>query len=597
MSASQRDRHRGSVERAQCDTVRTDRAGRSDRCHRGTRQTPAVALTWTAPASNGGAAITDYTVQSALSPPGTSWTTFTHAASTATSITVTGLTNGQAYVFRVAAVNTVGTGSYSTTSAAVTPAGSGTWSLDFTDDALGISTGWTSRDAFRLGVANFSGTKKACTVDPGDGTYVDWYYTRSTYDTALCTSVNQTIRAEFEFGAADSEVFLWYRTNATQSQRQGFVVRRNGTWQGEYDGGLDGGSGSYTAPALNTPFTFEIVIGPGNAYVVKVNTTTITSGTHSNTRTGLYGGVSRLHPSQDVALLPREHLMAENLYPYGYSGTKLTWDQMMVKNNVKNLHPELLRRFKALIEHAATQGVPLGVGDGWRVQPDPPPPGFAQPGNSWHESCPVSPTSPTALAIDTVLDSSWAWMENNVAAFGLRSFRDVNDEPWHIQPVEIPKSRSYATVLPPLEHWALPGETETTSCQHSHPKNSATCTSGSRVAPPARTPTRCAAWVATGTGTAATSSTIRTATTLSGCFSTSSPSWTREVEAGSLMEHVRSSRRLRHHRHLRCPDRHPDLLNVGPFRRRAPGPGVHVHRRVRHHRHRRHHRRRRDPRP
>ena len=151
--------------------------------------------------------------------------------------------------------------------------------------------------------------------------------------------------------------------------------------------------------------------------------------------------------------------MAENLYPYGYSGTMLTWDQMMVKNNVKNLHPELLRRFKALIEYAATQGVPLGVGDGWRVQPDPPPPGFAQPGNSWHESCPVSPTTPSALAIDTVLDSSWAWMENNVAAFGLRSFRDVNDEPWHIQPVEIPKSRSYATVLPPLEHWALPGET------------------------------------------------------------------------------------------------------------------------------------------
>ena len=171
-------------------------------------------------------------------------------------------------------------------------AAGGAWSLDFTDDALGISAGWTSYDAFRLGVANFSGTKKACTVDPGDGSYVDWYYTRSGYNTALCTSVNQTIRAEVEFGVAGSEIFLWYRANATQSSRQGIKIVGNGTWQGEYDGGGDGGSGTFTSPGLNTLFTFEVVVGPGNAFVAKVNTTTIVSGTHSNTRTGLYGGVS-----------------------------------------------------------------------------------------------------------------------------------------------------------------------------------------------------------------------------------------------------------------------------------------------------------------
>jgi hypothetical protein len=41
--------------------------------------------------------------------------------STATTRTVTGLTNGTAYTFRVAAVNGIGTGAYSTASAAVTP--------------------------------------------------------------------------------------------------------------------------------------------------------------------------------------------------------------------------------------------------------------------------------------------------------------------------------------------------------------------------------------------------------------------------------------------------------------------------------------------
>jgi len=144
-------------------------------------------------------------------------------------------------------------------------------------------------------------------------------------------------------------------------------------------------------------------------------------------------------------------------FPFGYNGKRLTWDQMMTQSTVNRLHPEVRRRLKALIEHAASQGRPLGVGTGWRVQPNPPPPGFAKPGNSWHESCPVSPASPTALAIDTVLASSWPWMEEHCGAFGFRTFKDVNDEPWHIQPVEIPGSRKFATTLPPLKTWPLPG--------------------------------------------------------------------------------------------------------------------------------------------
>jgi hypothetical protein len=153
-------------------------------------------------------------------------------------------------------------------------------------------------------------------------------------------------------------------------------------------------------------------------------------------------------------------------FPYGYErppdggqqgmGTMLTWDQMMLKATVRNLHPEVRRRFKALIEFAATQGVPLGVGTAWRVQPNPPPPGFAQPGNSWHESCPVSPLSATALAIDTVPTTSWDWMERNCATYGLRTFRNVNGEPWHIQPLEITTSRKFATTMPPLHLWPLP---------------------------------------------------------------------------------------------------------------------------------------------
>ena len=77
-------------------------------------------LTWTAPPSDGGAAITNYLIQFS-SNNGGAWTTVSRTASTATTATVTGLVNGTNYIFRVAAVNRVGTGASSTHSNSVRP--------------------------------------------------------------------------------------------------------------------------------------------------------------------------------------------------------------------------------------------------------------------------------------------------------------------------------------------------------------------------------------------------------------------------------------------------------------------------------------------
>jgi trimeric autotransporter adhesin len=68
---------------------------------------------FTAPASNGGSAITSYTV---TSNPGSKT-----GSGTASPITVTGLTNGTAYTFTVTATNAVGTGPASAASNSVTP--------------------------------------------------------------------------------------------------------------------------------------------------------------------------------------------------------------------------------------------------------------------------------------------------------------------------------------------------------------------------------------------------------------------------------------------------------------------------------------------
>jgi len=79
-------------------------------------------VSWTAPTGVISAApVTDYVVQFS-SNSGSTWTTFSDGTSATASAVVTGLTNGTAYVFRVAAANSLGQGAFSSASSAVTPA-------------------------------------------------------------------------------------------------------------------------------------------------------------------------------------------------------------------------------------------------------------------------------------------------------------------------------------------------------------------------------------------------------------------------------------------------------------------------------------------
>ena len=81
----------------------------------------AVLLAWLAPTSNGGALVTDYSVEYRVNTPGALWTTFNHAPSAATSILVNGLINGTTYVLRVSALNAAGTSPASNISTVVMP--------------------------------------------------------------------------------------------------------------------------------------------------------------------------------------------------------------------------------------------------------------------------------------------------------------------------------------------------------------------------------------------------------------------------------------------------------------------------------------------
>jgi hypothetical protein len=109
-------------------------------------------VTWTAPASDGDSAITGYTITPYV---GSTAQAPVQAGASATAATVTALTNGTSYTFKVSATNNVGTGTQSASSNAVMPQAT---IFDFTVPAV-ADAGDTS--SVELGVkfrADYSGS-------------------------------------------------------------------------------------------------------------------------------------------------------------------------------------------------------------------------------------------------------------------------------------------------------------------------------------------------------------------------------------------------------------------------------------------------------
>ena len=118
-----------------------------------------VNLDWTGPALFGGAAITDYVIQYS-SNSGSTWSTFADGTSSTTKSTVTGLINDTSYLFRVAAVSSAGTGTYSVTGVAVTP---NTCSIGGVCALSNIGPGGGT--VFYIASSNFASTGSSCGSD------------------------------------------------------------------------------------------------------------------------------------------------------------------------------------------------------------------------------------------------------------------------------------------------------------------------------------------------------------------------------------------------------------------------------------------------
>ncbi|MEZ5117692.1 MAG: fibronectin type III domain-containing protein [Candidatus Nanopelagicales bacterium] len=136
-------------------------------------------VSWTAPGSDGGSAITGYVVQQSVDA-GTTWTPAagSPAGPTATSLEVTGLTNGINVSFRVAATNAVGQGPYSTPSVPVTPGAGATVTVTSpaasgsqisSNGYFGVSAVSTGIPAGTTAYVTLNGSAKASTTVQASG--------------------------------------------------------------------------------------------------------------------------------------------------------------------------------------------------------------------------------------------------------------------------------------------------------------------------------------------------------------------------------------------------------------------------------------------
>ncbi len=137
----------------------------------------ALGVSWSAPADDGGSALTDYDVQyqkcntSGASCSGWgAWTDRTGetTADTATSVTLTGLTNDYEYRVRVRASNPAGTGAWSAASAAAAPAPQAPDASAPTVAARhqGLAVSWTAATANGSAVTDYDVRYRACTATP-----------------------------------------------------------------------------------------------------------------------------------------------------------------------------------------------------------------------------------------------------------------------------------------------------------------------------------------------------------------------------------------------------------------------------------------------
>jgi hypothetical protein len=214
-----------------------------------------ASLSWTAPTGViAQAPITDYVVQFS-SDSGSTWSTFADAVSTTASVTVTGLTNETAYVFRVAGINGIGTGAYSTASAAVTPTAGDPL---FASVSLLLPFDGTLADS-----GPYSVPLTASPANASVSTSVSKWGSGSGFFSGTNGRLSGSNSSLFQFGTGDFSVEAWVQVTAAGSYQTLFTTRSSS----------EGDDGSAFWFGLNTGSLTPIVYTSGLVASSSVNLT------------------------------------------------------------------------------------------------------------------------------------------------------------------------------------------------------------------------------------------------------------------------------------------------------------------------------------
>lgn len=165
-------------------------------------------------------------------------------------------------------------------------------------------------------------------------------------------------------------------------------------------------------------------------------------------------------------------------YMIGYNGGTKTLAQLQAWSQWNHLDPEYRRRALWLMETSMHEGSPIGLGGIWRSTEtqllgaltrhiEVASGGcctyngkhYAKKANVAHMIFPPwsyhLDTTPSVPMYCEAIDftGNLKWLTANAARAGLRTFANVNNEPWHAQPIEIPNGkRQYV----PSKHYPLP---------------------------------------------------------------------------------------------------------------------------------------------
>ncbi len=149
-----------------------------------------------------------------------------------------------------------------------------------------------------------------------------------------------------------------------------------------------------------------------------------------------------------------------------YGNDRVSIDTIVASRTFQGMHGDMQTRVRTVIE--ASAGL-VGLGQGLRDSKQqlqlflsrhvPDPAGtYTYDGKRWSRIAGVAAAAPPGASMHEIglaadLTGDMRWLRENVALFDLQTFEKVNDEPWHVQPTELPRSRSSYERQP---IWGLP---------------------------------------------------------------------------------------------------------------------------------------------